>query len=675
MMRRYGLCALVTMLTLVTVGCERTLVFSNWGFEEGNLNSWITEGAFNVSQATRYAPYRYYMQEGNNHVTSSIEGTGFLRSPSFIVAETGHISLLIGAASSPNDTYVSFHRSRSHEEIARITNIENADGQYDENYLRYIVDLSEYLNTLIYIKVVDESTIARINVDDFRVAMTTDQLHQSETDILVRLGLTLDPDMRKAADTYIRQNAFRIDANKRFRFHLTGETGWINDPNGFSFYHDEINLFYQHNPYATIWGPMHWGHATSPDFVHWEYQDVALAPDRPYDTVGAFSGSAIEWNGKYYLIYTGASTEGQVQCMAISDDGVRFEKYGGNPIIDSADLPADTSIADFRDPKIFTRDGWVYMIIAARNISNQYSKLLLYKTQNMTHWQYAGRVLANNASLTEVMGVMMECPDLISFEDEDVILVSPQSVTNHRNADGNIYISGNMNWATGQLENFNPSSIKEIDHGFDFYAAQTMEHPDGRLIMVAWMAGWSRRPITSEFGYAGAMTFPRSLTYQDGHLYQLPVEELMNYRRNYRGVTFKGITEQTYDESIKGNVVDIEATFAPSSGKSGLTFFDDKQGHRVVVYYEEGRLYLERFGITDGYYPSDDKNNRASMAIPLVEGKVVLRVLLDKYSIEIFAANGYGAMTATGMPSETQMYIGAFADQPTDFDISMSDII
>ena len=90
------------------------------------------------------------------------------------------------------------------------------------------------------------------------------------------------------------------------RFHVTGGIGWINDPNGFAPYHGEYHLFYQYHPYDVKWGPMHWGHVKTKDFVRWERLPVALAPDMDYDKDGCFSGGAVEMpDGRHLLMYTG----------------------------------------------------------------------------------------------------------------------------------------------------------------------------------------------------------------------------------------------------------------------------------------------------------------------------------------------------------------------------------
>ena len=146
------------------------------------------------------------------------------------------------------------------------------------------------------------------------------------------------------------------------RFHVTGGIGWINDPNGFAPYKGEYHLFFQYHPYDTKWGPMHWGHVKTRDFIHWERLPAALAPDTEYDRNGCFSGGAVELpDGRHLLMYTGVRCarrrngkidEYQTQCLAIGD-GVDYEKLPCNPVIDASQLPEGGSVHDFRDPKIW----------------------------------------------------------------------------------------------------------------------------------------------------------------------------------------------------------------------------------------------------------------------------------------------------------------------------------
>jgi beta-fructofuranosidase len=121
----------------------------------------------------------------------------------------------------------------------------------------------------------------------------------------------------------------------RQHYHFMPPSGWMNDPNGLIYWRKEYHLFYQHNPYSPLWSSMHWGHAVSPDLVHWRHLPIALAPSESYDDDpqgGCFSGSAIDFGDKLALIYTGTAPNGvQSQCLAFSDDGIRSANLSFSP--------------------------------------------------------------------------------------------------------------------------------------------------------------------------------------------------------------------------------------------------------------------------------------------------------------------------------------------------------
>ena len=137
----------------------------------------------------------------------------------------------------------------------------------------------------------------------------------------------------------------------RPQYHIAAPANWLNDPNGFCFYKGEYHLFYQYHPYSSQWGPMHWGHVASKDLVNWELRPIALAPTDEYDKDGCFSGSAIEKDGNLYLLYTGhvdldnsngGNDRIETQCLAVSHDGLCFDKVENNPVIKS--LPENLNI-------------------------------------------------------------------------------------------------------------------------------------------------------------------------------------------------------------------------------------------------------------------------------------------------------------------------------------------
>lgn len=146
----------------------------------------------------------------------------------------------------------------------------------------------------------------------------------------------------KKACEYERKKEQEISSQERPVFHLSPRVGWMNDPNGFSYYDGKYHLFYQYHPYDTVWGSMHWGHAVSDDLLHWEYLPVAIAPDEKYDKDGCFSGSALALDdGRHLLMYTGVRREEQpdgtvrdiqAQCIAVGD-GLEYKKYEKNPVL------------------------------------------------------------------------------------------------------------------------------------------------------------------------------------------------------------------------------------------------------------------------------------------------------------------------------------------------------
>ena len=162
--------------------------------------------------------------------------------------------------------------------------------------------------------------------------------------------------------------------------HLKAPENWINDPNGFIYFKGRYHLFYQHFPYAPMWGTMYWGHAVSDDLVHWSHEKIALFPTKDYDRNGVFSGSAVEKDGKMYLYYTANRylkeqdenihvADGEYeesQAMITSEDGFHFDNWNGKkqiiPVIRD-DETADSM--DTRDPKVWEENGVYYMILGS----------------------------------------------------------------------------------------------------------------------------------------------------------------------------------------------------------------------------------------------------------------------------------------------------------------------
>lgn len=224
-----------------------------------------------------------------------------------------------------------------------------------------------------------------------------------------------------------------IAEEERPAFHLSARTGWMNDPNGFSYYKGKYHLFYQYNPYNSYWGPMHWGHAVSDDLLHWEYLPTALAPDEFYDRDGCFSGGAVTLpDGRQLLMYTGVIrerqanggyTEVQTQCLAVGD-GVDYEKYENNPVLDERDVPEGSSRKDFRDPKVWQEADGTYRCVVGSRSADGSGQILLYSSEDGFRWQFKS-ILASNRNR---FGKMWECPDFFQLDGKWVLLTSPQDM-------------------------------------------------------------------------------------------------------------------------------------------------------------------------------------------------------------------------------------------------------
>ncbi|MFC0232882.1 glycoside hydrolase family 32 protein [Vagococcus entomophilus] len=324
--------------------------------------------------------------------------------------------------------------------------------------------------------------------------------------------------------------------NERFRekYHVMAKGGWLNDPNGFCFFKGNYHIFYQYHPYSSDWGPMHWGHAISKDLVHWETLPIALYPGNEFDKDGCFSGSAIVKENQLYLIYTGHNYYDennpenfwQTQNIAVSKDGIHFEKYPGNPVI--ATPPDDNSI-HFRDPKVWQENDQYYMIVGSQN-KEEVGRALLYQSIDLIHWSIKGEISKAISSHSE--GFMWECPDFFKLNDQYVLISSPQGIESKTEKYLNLFQTG---YFIGEMDyentNFSRNEFLELDYGHDFYAAQTMLAPDGRRILIGWMSMWESEMKEKEDGWAGALTIARELILTaDKKLRMCPVAEMKKLR-------------------------------------------------------------------------------------------------------------------------------------------------
>lgn len=450
------------------------------------------------------------------------------------------------------------------------------------------------------------------------------------------------------ANQFIKENKQKINNLYRNRFHYSAPIGWINDPNGLVYFKGWYHIFYQYYPYSSERGVMYWGHAKSKDLIIWEDLPVALAPDKPYDIDGCFSGSAIVKDDKIFLVYTGHkeinNSQRETQCLAYSDDGINFIKYDFNPIIDDKVLGNNGDIADFRDPKVFEREGTYYCVVASKTVDNR-GRILLFESNDLLDWKFKSILLEGNKR----EGIMWECPDLFEIDGKDVLIVSPIEMKikeyEYHNLNSTIAFIGNMDWASGKLivENYH-----EIDMGLDFYAPQTLIDDQNRRILIAWMQMWGRTMPSSDLGHgwAGTMTMPRSLHIINQRLVQEPVEEIYDYLSNKKEKNVKIINgEFDLENSLSKQTYFCLELSTDKLTRADLQLFrnDDKSEYLSISYLKNENLVI--FSREKGGYrisgKEDPSFSERVMMVPNNNNELKIEIFRDTSSIEIICNDTY----------------------------------
>lgn len=322
------------------------------------------------------------------------------------------------------------------------------------------------------------------------------------------------------ANNYIKNNKDKVNPKHRHRFHLMPEIGWMNDPNGFIFFEGYYHLFYQFYPYETKWGPMHWGHAKTKDFVHYTHLPVALAPDLAHED-GCFSGGATVYNKELLLMYTSHYNQAfqlQEQSVATSKDGILFDKGEGKPVITIADLPIDASKTDFRDPNPVMIDQKNFVLIGSSTLDHK-GQILIYETKDFKTYTYL------NAIKHPLFGEIAECPDLFELDGKHILMFSATNLKKEngrfKNVNSSLYATGTFDSNTGE---FTFDHIDELDAGHHYYAPQTTLNPQNERVSIAWMQMWGKDYYTAlnDHKWVGALSFPRKLSVLNNRLIQTP---------------------------------------------------------------------------------------------------------------------------------------------------------
>ena len=495
-------------------------------------------------------------------------------------------------------------------------------------------------------------------------------------------------------------DTFDITNREIFRpvYHHTPAYGWMNDANGLVFKDGEYHLYFQYNPYGSVWGNMHWGHSVSRDLVHWQHLPVAIERD----TMGhIFSGSCVvdarndagTGTNNIIAFYTSHRStqpghQRQVQCMAYSsDNGRTFTKYEGNPII----TPFD-GLENFRDPKVFwyaPQEKWVMIVSADKNMR-------FYESRNLKDWTYMSEWGEGYGPQPN----QFECPDFIQLPvDGDkqrmkwvmIVNINPGFVYG---GSGTMYFVGDFDGHRFTCDT-KPDCVKWLDWGKDHYATVCFSNTGDRTIAVPWMSNWQYANLTPSKGqYRSANALPRELnlyTAADGQLLlsAAPVKELSSLRGKEEKIGDFNLGEKSVEHVADNGAFELQFHMQPAAkGRTGVEL-SNAEGEKTVIYFdaENGRVVMDRAesGIVDfGKDIEPHQLETSSSRRACVDGLLhfvndfahatwapvsdiaaahEVRIFADRSSIELFVDGGRVAMTNLVFPTKPYDRLRFFSDE------------
>jgi len=460
------------------------------------------------------------------------------------------------------------------------------------------------------------------------------------------------------------------DQPYRPQYHFSPHEHWTNDPNGPVYFEGEYHLFFQYNPFGDTWGHMTWGHAVSPDMVHWEQLPPAIPEE---NGIMIFTGSTVvdEENTSGFCtnqkpclvaVYTGHTPAKngqpalQTQNLAFSNDrGRTWTKYSGNPVL-------DLHMSDFRDPKVFwSQQGerWVMVV----SLPNDH-KVRIYGSKDLRHWS----PLSDFGPAGATRG-QWECPELFELPIEGArgetrwVLKIGLNPGGLQGGSGEQYFIGRFDGT--RFVNHNPDSqTLWTDYGKDCYCSLTFNNPPhgDPTVMIGWMDNWQYAKDLPTSPWRGQMTFPRRLSLRktpDGiRLVQMPIEQFHRLEPQETQSTGETGTVETVNRWLAAtSALTRDRSFhftaeiqLGSAQEVGWRILKNNGNYTVIGYDRKTqKLFFDRThsGVTTF---SKDFSHRTDAPLVLQDAILRLNVLVDRNSVEIFADSGQLAMTNLVFP-------------------------
>lgn len=488
-------------------------------------------------------------------------------------------------------------------------------------------------------------------------------------DILLNIVTTQNrSNIREAKDDACWKNltlsdTFDTTNREKYRpvYHHTPLYGWMNDPNGMFYKDGRWHLYYQWNPYGSKWQNMTWGHSSSADLVRWEHHPAAIEANG-LGTV--FSGSSVVDSANtagfgsdaVVALYTSADVS-QTQSLAHSSDGgMTFEIYPGNPIL--------TLESEARDPNMFwDADNGRWVLSLAHALDHE---MLFFTSPDLKEWTLQG-------SFGKGIGAqdgVWECPDLFRLKvdgsgEEKWVLVCNINPGGPFGGSATQYFTGDFDGNTFIADTDAEGVIptKWMDYGKDHYATVSWSDvPDNRRVLIGWMSNWQYAGEVPTMQYRSANTLPREaglFRAPDGQLYlsSSPVAELAALRDkpsvSVRNKPAGGNGRNFPLPGSNGGACEILLDIDSRKAASVDITISNNDGESVILSYDTKAHTLSfdrrRSGIADF---SQDFSTVTTAPTFETDGKLSLRIFIDRSSIEVFGNGGKTVMTNLVFPTE-----------------------
>lgn len=461
------------------------------------------------------------------------------------------------------------------------------------------------------------------------------------------------------------------DREEKYRpiYHFTPNQGWMNDPNGMVYLNGNYHLFFQHNPDKPVWGPMHWGHATSKDLIHWDEKKIALYPD----SLGTiFSGSAVIdkhntagfGKGAMVAIFTHHNQQEedrktglhQNQSLAYSlDEGTTWTKYKGNPV-----LP-NPGIWDFRDPKVMWHElshRWI-MTLATKDC------ITFYSSKDLKSWKKESEF----GKQVGAHGGVWECPDLIPMRYKGttkwVLLVS----INPGGPNGGSVTQYFVGDFDGHQFRTDDTKIKWLDWGPDNYAGVTWSNLEDRHLMIGWMSNWQYANEVPTTRWRSSSTIPRVLSLdkigQSFYVASTVPNELENAFRSFKKYHSGGTKEVSFGQHLpqayRLDLTDLKQ-------QSFKVILSNDIGEELVIGYRQDKneYYIDRAKSGEVSFNAEFPKTAFAQRLS-ANSTLSLQLYVDVSSVELFADGGLTAMTSLFFPKNPMTRIRIVGDKKLEF--------